>query len=548
SNYYINKFYQFKNENRIKNANYEDLEWIICEENDNGKIVNRNVYFPFQLRQEVNDILKSYTINLIKNAICINTVSAEIKVISNIIYNSNFFDKNMINEFEEYIDSLEVHSKVVAKDKAMKFISFIRSRVDDVYCDYLSTLPNDYSNKYVREVPDYTSILKFDYIVDKYIKESDDEKFYKYYPVFLWWKISSKIPLRPCEFMLLKKNSFYELSGKYYIVVRRLKPHGFVNRALKIRKTQEFRINKEIYELVQRVTNHKLHDSEFLLSKNLYANYYDKHTFNEGRIVNQPMTRGNLNKCLEDFYLDEIKAKFKLNLLNKKEAEKFQQISKKDFLSNYIVCLQLGDARHLAIINLVLQGTNSYLVREMCGHRDINSHAHYIDHAKTYITSKVLLLTELRKTELEVIAKNKQLNYIYRNRRNEKAVSYGLEKYKKVGEYYCRRYIGKDELFPFLCLTDCDECNDKVIKIQGRDLGLIENDINQNNLELERQIGILEIYIKDANIKNIIDKNKGKFFSESQQNVEEAANKLDYLIEQKANLEAEKFYNNIITD
>lgn len=546
-NNYIKNFEQLKKEGRIENSDYKDSKWVICEINDYGRPQRRNVYFPFELKQEVNNILKAYTINLMINALSNNVIVQEIKVIKSIIYNSNFFDVNMINEFEEYIDSLEMSARVIAKDKAMKFISYIRNRVDDVYCDYLSTLPND-SNKYVREIPDYTSILKFDYFVDKYIKECTDEVFYKYHSIFLWWKISSKIPLRPCEFMLLKKDSFYELDGKYYIVVKRLKPHGFVNRALKIRKTQVFRINKEIYDLVKKVVDHKLHDSEYLLSKRLYSNYYDKYTYSEESLIHQPMTRANLNNCLKNFYFDEIYKKFNQNLLYKSEVNDYRQISKKDFDKEYIVRLQLGDARHFAIINLVLQGTNSYHIKEMCGHRDINSHAHYVDHAKTYITSKVLVLTDLRKMEIEMIRKNVQLNYEYTNKRNEKVISYDVKKYKKVGDYYCKRYIGKEELFPFLCLTECDECGDKVMKIHERDYNIVENDINETNLEIERQIGIIEAYIKDANIKNIIDKQTEKFFSEAQQNIEEASNKLDYLIGRKADLEAEKYCNNIIED
>lgn len=539
---YIILFNNLKEEGKIENKNFEDVDWIICEEDEYKKLRRSRIKFSFESKRNINNILKAYTINLIINAISINVITQEIKIIKNIIFNSNFFNVDMINEFEEYIESLDDTKRVVTKDKAMKFISFIRDRVNNVYCDYLSSLPNDY-NKYVREIPDYTSILKFDFFVDKYIKENNDELFYKYCSIFLWWKISSKIPLRVCEFMLLRKDSFYEKNGKFYIVVKRLKPHGFINKALKIRKIQTFRINKEIYELVKKVIDNEFHDSDYLLSKSLYNKYYDKYEIKEKNSESNVMTRANLYKCLEDFYYDEIYLKYNQYLLSKNDIKRNNKISKADFIKEGIVCLQLGDARHLAIINLVLQGTNAYLIKEMCGHRDINSHSHYIDHAKAYISSKVLVLTDFKKMEIELFKKN--TNLTYKNKRNEKISMYNVKDYKKVGDYYCKRYIGRENLFPFLCITDCEECNDKVLKLSNREVDIIDDEINKNNSDIENQIKIIELYM-GRNLNNLIDKKREKIFFESQQNLCEASCKLEYLISKKAELEAEKYYSNII--
>ena len=281
----VNKCENYKGKNRIRNCNFKDLRWTICQVEENEKITSRNIDFSFEIKNGVNEIIKAYTINLMTNALGINHIAQEIKNINNIIYITNFFDINAINEFVEYVDSTMEDGRLKLKDTAMKFISFIRDKVDDCYCDYLVSLPNEVVRN-VREIPDYTSILRFDYIIENYINTKDNE-FFRFHPIVLWWKICSKIPIRPSEFLILKKESFYELKGKYYIIVKRSKPHGFINRALKIRKIQTYRINKEIYDLVMKVINHKFHDSIYLLSKNLYYHYNDNYTFIKNNIEGQ---------------------------------------------------------------------------------------------------------------------------------------------------------------------------------------------------------------------------------------------------------------------
>ncbi|NFN04063.1 hypothetical protein FDB50_04750, partial [Clostridium botulinum] len=388
---------------------------------------------------------------------------------------------------------------------------------------------------------DYTSILKFDFLLDKYLKNSDEKEFFRYYPIVLWWKICSKIPLRPCEFMILKKDCVYEKNRKYYIRIRRCKPHGFVNKALNIRKEQSFRINKEIYDLVMKVVSHKSHDCEFLLSKNLYNKYYTQYTYKEELVQGRVMRSYNLDKCLKDFYYYEINNKNIQTVISKKDVK--ESLSQQ-FYRDCMVSLQLGDARHLAIINLVLQGTNSYLIREMCGHRDINSHLHYIDHAKTYITSKVLVLTDIRKLEIKLANIYSNESFEYGNKRNNKFSNLLYNEYKKVGDIYCKRYVGREEMFPFLCLTDCDECNDKV---ETDFTGNNDEEIKINKMEIERQFQIIEKYLKDAQFNSIIDSKNERVLFDSQKNIEESANKLNYLISKEAELEAKIFFGGIIT-
>ncbi|WP_459480597.1 hypothetical protein [Clostridium saccharoperbutylacetonicum] len=538
--YYKEKFKYFKKEGRITSCEFDDSMWTLSEIDEGGYKSNRNIKFYIKWKNK-NNIIKAYIINLLINSININSITENIQAVNAVINVSNFFDLDKFNEFEEYMDSTVDYLKIRYKDHAMSFISFFNQNVDKEYCDYLISLPNEYAIK-AREIPDYTSILKFDYLLEKYIKNSDDRQFFRYYPIILWWKICSKIPMRPCEFMILKKDCVYEKRGKHYINIRRCKPHGFVNRSLKIRKEQSFRINKEIYDLVMKVVSNELHDCEFLLSKKLYNEYYTQYTYKEKMTLGRVMRKSNIDKCLKDFYYYEINNKDILTVISKNDVSENLSL---EFYKDCIVSMQLGDARHLAIINLVLQGTNSYIIREMCGHRDINSHFHYIDHAKTYITSKVLVLTEIRKLEIKLAQTYSNKSFKYGNKRNDKLSKILYNKYKKVGNIYCKRYVDREEMFPFLCLTDCDECIDKV---QADFTGDTDEEIRVNKMEIERQFQIIEKYLRDAQLNSIIDSKEEKVLFDSQKNIEESANRLNYLMSKEAELEAKKFFEGIISE
>ncbi len=538
--YYKEKFNNLKKEQKIINCTFNDLVWTLSEIDEGGYRSNRTIWFNTNLIEH-NNIIKAYTINSIINAIGIDSVADRAQVITVVVEVSNFFDIDKYNEFEEYMESLYGNTKLKTKDWTMNFISFIINKVDNEYCDYLMSLSNDYEIK-VREIPDYTSVLKFDYILDKYLKNSDEKGFFRYYPIILWWKICSKIPMRACEFIILKKDCAYEENGKYYIKIRRCKPHGFVNRALNIRKTQFFRINKEIYDLVMKVVSHNLHDCEFLLSRNLYNAYYPKYTYKEEVISGRVMRKRDLDINLKNFYSDEINNKNIQKVISKNDVSNYID---QEFYRDFMVSMHPGDVRHLAIINLVLQGTNSYLIREMCGHKDINSHFHYVDHAKTYITSKILVLTEIRKLEIKLANTYSNECFKYGNKRNDKISNILYNKYKKVGDIYCKRYMGREEMFPFLCLTDCEECNDKV---ENNFTENVDEEIRENKMEIEKQFKIIEKYLKDAQFNSIIDSKNERVLFDSQKNIEESANRLNYLISKEAQLEAKKFFEGMIPE
>ena len=103
-----------------------------------------------------------------------------------------------------------------------EFLAFIDAAGAKEYFEAVSSVPQIPAQK-SRDLPCYQSILLFDYIINDFIQRTNIEEKARYYPVLIWWKISSVIPLRPGEVYQLPKNCIYEKNGKCYIHIERVK-------------------------------------------------------------------------------------------------------------------------------------------------------------------------------------------------------------------------------------------------------------------------------------------------------------------------------------
>src|SRR5699024_6480048 len=61
-----------------------------------------------------------------------------------------------------------------------------------------------------REIPNLSDLMNFKDCIEIFYKEMIDSKnekmLIKYYPIIIWWKLTSVIPIRPNEFCLLKRD------------------------------------------------------------------------------------------------------------------------------------------------------------------------------------------------------------------------------------------------------------------------------------------------------------------------------------------------------
>lgn len=237
-------FQNLKEEGILVNECYDDVEWVL-RGND-----GRKFYVRFDMvRSDLwNDRLKHFALlKLDVQKADIHSTSVNIKRIMNELSVTDYLNADLIPTYREKIGKYD-RSKRMYLSALGEFLNFIGSEDAEAYADVISGVPQICSAK-SRELPCYESILLFDYVINDFIQRTNMEEKARYYPVLIWWKISSVIPLRPCEVYQLPKYCIYEKNGKYYIHIERVKnKHRRKQYSTPIIK--DFEIREDIYSVI----------------------------------------------------------------------------------------------------------------------------------------------------------------------------------------------------------------------------------------------------------------------------------------------------------
>ena len=243
--------------------------------------------------------------------------------------------------------------------------------------EFLSALPGDSENRELviesldddkngqvwrksksRKLEEFSNYLRFDARLNDFWRSADEQKKTYYFPVFFWWKLTSILPLRPTEFLLTPKKCIRNEDGKYFISVRR-------TRNKKNRTKKQYKV-KDDYELC-----------EYMIPEELYKEIqaYNKKT-------GKTRKKENLTLLLpgpeaQTWYLSYQQMNYRLH--------KFLLLE----LGMDETAVNLGDTRHLAMINLMLSGGSPVICRELAGHEDIDISSNYYTNLSTVVESTV---------------------------------------------------------------------------------------------------------------------------------------------------------------
>lgn len=209
-----------------------------------------------------------------------------------------------------------------------------------------------------RKLSDFRNYLTFDKEIKKFWTRASDEDKKHYFPVYFWWSLTAILPLRATEFLLIPSDCLRQEDGKHIISIRR-------TLLKKRRKKITYRINTDYerkeYEIPGGLAREILYyqemsvdekvtdDRTLLLPSELGRSWY--------------MTYGQLSYRLKKFLSEAI--------------------SRPDLK------IQLGDTRHLAMINLILSGGSPVICKELAGHEDIDISSNYYANLSSIIESTV---------------------------------------------------------------------------------------------------------------------------------------------------------------
>lgn len=135
------------------------------------------------------------------------------------------------------------------------------------YLDHvLDVVRDSISDDAARTLASFDSYFLFNDILNDYWKSDinlDTRIFF--YPIYLWWKISGVIPLRPREFILTPRNCLRKKEDGYYLTLRR-------NHIKGTGRKKNYKISGDYYTVEYKIPDNLAQDIQKYLN---YTKEYD---------------------------------------------------------------------------------------------------------------------------------------------------------------------------------------------------------------------------------------------------------------------------------
>lgn len=239
---------------------------------------------------------------------------------------------------------------------------------------------------------------------------SEDERLF-FYPLYLWWRITSILPLRPREFILTPRNCLCIKDGKHCLTVRRnnlkgsnRRVHYNINNDYKL---ETYEIPKKLYDLIEGYIEKTNLFSENTLDTLFRAEPHYKRFHHKKPYTSRFYTYINLACCLRIFYSDIISTRLGYKPIQSQKG--ILQLN--DMEIEYV---HLADTRHVAMINLILQGGTPVMAMLLAGHADITMSSHYYSNISNLVECQTYSMYQkkLGRGEHMVLGQNFQVSNI----------------------------------------------------------------------------------------------------------------------------------------
>ncbi|HEL0667795.1 TPA: hypothetical protein TUW61_001487 [Streptococcus equi subsp. zooepidemicus] len=296
--------------------------------------------------------------------------------------------KRLIKETRQNILEDVTGIKITSPTLCIDFFSSLPCYEDTLLNQLMEQLDNMITTQYAirpkqqRKLAQFQSYFTFnDILTDYWSKELPEEERLFYYPLYLWWQITAVVPLRPREFLLTPQDCLSENEGKFFLTLRRNNLKGKD-------KSVSHKISEDYYQTTYEIPL-KLAESiqEYMnLTKNQIStelstlftidSHYKKWNRSAGS-NNRFLTYTNLNTILKYFFNEVISEQYgyEVHYINSPSRLKENEI-------NYI---HIGDTRHIAMINLIAEGSSPVTAMLLAGHDNVTTSSHYFSNLSQFI-------------------------------------------------------------------------------------------------------------------------------------------------------------------
>jgi hypothetical protein len=339
---------------------------------------------------------------------------------------TNGFEKSALPKFIHFIESSDYSPeyKACILRAISNFLDFSRLECGNNYVPKLwelkTKLPRIKNN---RDLPSSFFIFQFSNLLNQYFNEvyesvksgnkNNLSELFRIYPVMLWWSITTIIPMRPVELVLLDSKCLLDTEkGIYYLCIDRRKlGENPKNKQL----PDKIAISKELYDFLFEYKEmvKPYGETETFISPKAWANF-SNHSRSFKTDLNQYNTTDLKNAIL---YLKRV----------------FEKKYKYHFDKGCFVTP--GDTRHLAVMNMIYMDYDLNLIARLAGHTSIKLIPNYGEHMEFWVDYNIYKKMQEARTSKSF--ENKQVDIpswiIQKTLRHEE----GTEKWKMdIG--YCK--------------------------------------------------------------------------------------------------------------
>lgn len=546
---YKSLFIEFQNKGVIdKNSKFEHSKWIL-----NDSVRNMGIKFNFdevkfkRMKHNINnDSLNFETFIISVKAYClyslfsndVKTVRFNINSLKSLLSKTDFLTKDSLDE--DFFENMKSIWKFAYHLNA--FLSFYDTFyynpdiVEEIY-EYhqsmsLKIKESNCNSKYRRLLPLYNTIFKFNDIIEAFIQDSVGDERELFFPIILWWKITSIIPLRSTEFTIIPKNCIEQNDkGKWGINLYRSAHKGSSKKNSKLDihnfnskyKLTWHPISKEVIDLINEYkelvecydhddnfydnNSIKSINREYLLSARSYFKYNrNKSSHNIFSYTLDFFDASQFNKLLKRFMHDIIYNKYNIPIVPK---ERVYDVNSENHHNNSMQMVNMMDTRHFAIMNLVHLGYSPATIQRIVGHDNINTSFSYYDHQEVFTDCYIVSIakkkafiknSEFKNSILDVsfdsifgMQGNGNIRY---NMVKSKDTS-GSKIYKKLDNGYC--LYDKQDLLPCkLVRGNHNRC--KFFAPYETNLSVISDELENISNEISSEIKTLQYLVKHHKI------------------------------------------------
>lgn len=386
-------FMKFVNENLIIKSSYEQNIWCL---RDDFQHENRNINFSIsdlvnKHNLEAIGYLKAWTLQSLEEGFSVSGIQSKVHNVIKAINQSQYFSPQLFDNFTHTYLNSENSSTILAErvSDLLLFLDFIELDISEKYFELLIELNSRLKRENnIRILPNTKDILKFSMCVEDYFsdpKELEYDFYVKYYPIYLWWRITNIIPMRIVEFCNIPYKCIEEKNDMHYLVFKRSKIKG-----QRKKRIDWIPIPIEIVELIE---DYKATTGVKSPFDQLIYFIPTVHQPNSNKIIKKkktpqsPFNPSDFERLLLSFYNRIVIDHYGYKVIednNTSISLSGSKIINKRVLPN--------DTRHFAFLNLMLQGYHPSEIARLGGHSSIYSQYSYHNHIEHWVDSDIASL------------------------------------------------------------------------------------------------------------------------------------------------------------